>query len=890
MTGDSRAKSSLSAQDVRRLAESLSEYAYTLPEDERQAVCEVLLHAMEPQDRFLCFEPSDILSKDEQAVFSSLKNDSRRKRGAAAADLSLIVKVTRQCTLRCAYCNDWRSTHNETMSFEVMAHMIARALEDHEHVRFIWHGGEPTLLPIRLYEKALLMQAHLRQPGQTISNSFQTNATVLTSAWARFFRENDIQVGVSIDGPARLHNTHRRYRSGKGSYRDVIRGLGLLKQYKVKFSGLVVIDDDTLKFGAGRLLDFLVAKGIRNFGLLPAKPRNQPQTERCTSTSHYIEPARMNAFLMDLYDAWLERGDRDVKIRELEALKAQIRGVSARSCTLSGKCWGHYCSIEPDGSVAACDVFSGDPRYTLGNIMNDGFMKMADSDKLLQLKKEHCDAVAQMRCCSEFHVCEGWCPHERYVSIRHNKLHRNDCCGLRGLIAHIRDRMADEPEMSSPQEPTGGKKYRRSEGQATHRILLGPKIDLHVGVHRAFARLLDRSFQYRRTDPVHSFIMADEHHGSPFRFFHWGEFADFGPGRAIVHTARWPVLNRRAWVTDTDDFVYPVVCGRHFLSPDFRSEFRGQWSQQFQQNILRRVTNMLTAYAHPSCKAILYRSESTARHARLWLGKLDAGELGETYLSKIQVLYPAQKSCSPDAMEAKWSKSGPLTVVFCGRDYESKNGRTALEIFDRLSREFTMDQFVYIGNVPQEELRSRCKEPASVVHHASLSHQQTLSVLSDAHVLFHPSQFEGLGIVFLEAAASGMAVITATGGAMRDVEELFGTGGAMLVDRDNVGPPEESAVFEAHLRYILTNPGVAKSMAYHNFNLATVGKLSPERSRRVLQNVYEDAMERPAETPLTLDQIPYRDGALLRLERRQLEQDGQDYRRELNVTQTRFLL
>lgn len=875
---------------MRRLTESLSEYALTLPEREKRVLFEMLLRAMEPLDRFLYLRTSDILSPDEEAVLLSLEKRSRRGQRPAMADLSLIVKATRQCTLRCVYCQDRRASSKQVMSFPVMARMIARALAEHDHVRFIWHGGEPTLLPISFYEKALLVQARLRRPGQKIGNSFQTNATKLTPAWARFFRANNIQVGISIDGPAHLHNSHRSYRSGKGSYQHVIQGLNLLKEYEVQFSGLVVVDEGTLEFGAQRLLDFLVGEGIRSFGLLPAKPRNEPAAKRGTTTSHYIEPARINAFLMNLYDAWLSRGDQNVKIRELEALKAQIKGVSARSCTLSGECWGHYYAIEADGSVTGCDVFSGDPRYTLGNIMNASFRKIANSAGLLQLKKEHRDATKAMSGCPEFPVCKGWCPHERYVSIRHNKGHRDDCCGLRDLIAHIRNRMADEPKMSSQKVPIGGKRPRRSEVEATHRVLLGPKIDLHVGVHKAFAKLLDPSFQYSKRDSVHTFVMADEQQESPFRSFHWGEFADFGPGRAIVHTARWPVLNRKAWVTDTDDFVYPVVCGRHFLSPDFRNEFRGEWSTELQKNILKRATNMLTAYAHPSCKAIFYRSEFTVRDARVWLGKLGVGELGEKYLSKIRVLYPAQESCSTDAMEAKWSKSGPLTVVFCGRDYESKNGRMALEIFDRLSREFASDRFVYIGNLPQEELRRRRKLPTSIVHHQSLSHKQTLSVLSAAHILFHPSKFEGLGIIFLEAAASGMAVITATGGAMQHVEELFGTGGAMLVNRNNIAQSEEASAFETHLRYILSNPCVAKNMAYHNFNLATVGKLSPERSRRVLLDVYEHALESPAETPLTLGQIPYRDGVLLRLSCRQLEQEEIDYRREVNVTQVRFLL
>jgi uncharacterized protein len=332
------------------------------------------------------------------------------------------------------------------MSFSVMAHMTASALAEHERVRFIWHGGEPTLLPISFYEKAFLVQSRLRRPGQKIGNCIQTNATKLTPAWARFFRANKIQVGISIDGPPHLHNSLRSYRSGKGSYEHVIAGLGLLKEHEVQFSGLVVVDEGTLELGAQRLLDFLVGEGIRNFGLLAAKPRNETAAEPGAPAAHYIEPARMSAFLMNLYDAWLSRGDQNVKIRELEALKAQIKGASARSCTLSGECWGHYYMIEPDGSVVGCDVFSGEPRYTLGNIMNTSFMEIASSAGLLQLKEEHRGAMEAMRGCPEFPVCKGWCPHERYVSIRHNKGHRDDCCGLRDLIAHVRNRMAGEPK------------------------------------------------------------------------------------------------------------------------------------------------------------------------------------------------------------------------------------------------------------------------------------------------------------------------------------------------------------------------------------------------------------------------------------------------------------
>jgi len=306
------------------------------------------------------------------------------------ANLSLIIKPTRQCTLRCIYCQDRRADNKQVMSFPVMARMTASALAEHDGVNFIWHGGEPTLLPIRFYEKAFLVQSRLRRPEHKIRNSFQTNATKLTVAWARFFRANRIWVGISIDGPAHLHDSHRSYHSGKGSYDDVMRGLNFLRDHEVQFSGLVVVDEGTLKLGAHKLLDFLVGQG------------------------------------------------------ELESLKAQIRNGVTESCTLSGKCWGHYYMIEPGGDVGVCDVFSGDPRYFLGNIMSNSFAEIADSAGLLQLKKEHRDAMEAMSGCPEFDVCKGWCPHERYVSIRHNKRHRDGCCGLRDLIAYVRSRLADE--------------------------------------------------------------------------------------------------------------------------------------------------------------------------------------------------------------------------------------------------------------------------------------------------------------------------------------------------------------------------------------------------------------------------------------------------------------
>ena len=180
--------------------------------------------------------------------------------------LSLIVKATRLCNLRCTYCHDWRAGPNQTMNFTIMARMIASALRDKEHdvVDFIWHGGEPMLLPFSFYEKAMLVQSRFRRPGQVVMNTIQTNGTRLSEPWARFLRDNQFSVGVSLDGPPEIHNKYRMYESGRPSFQDVSTTLDRMRQYGIPFSVLMVIDEDALEVGPKQIFDFFVKMKIKN--------------------------------------------------------------------------------------------------------------------------------------------------------------------------------------------------------------------------------------------------------------------------------------------------------------------------------------------------------------------------------------------------------------------------------------------------------------------------------------------------------------------------------------------------------------------------------------------------------------------------------------------------
>ncbi len=358
--------------------------------------------------------------------------------------IGLIVKGTRLCNLRCKYCHDWRVGRDQVMPFEVMLPLISGALQDsaHQSVEFIWHGGETTLLPISFYEKAVFLQSRFRRAAQTVRNTIQTNGTRLTSEWISFFRANQFAVGISLDGPPELNDHVRVHPSGRGSSTEIRRGMDLLREGGVPFSVLMVIDEDSLDMGPDRIFDFLLTSGINSVGFLAAKPLNQRSAVPGTQVAHYVDPKRMNAFLKRIYDRWLSEGAGAMRIRELESLRARIGGDGARTCTLAGNCFGQYFLVEPDGTVAHCDVFDGDDHYTLGNVVRESFAAIRGAQRLESLKSEWHADQNQMSSCPEFGVCQGWCPHESYVSKRHNLSHFPGCCGLRDLIEHIRSKTA----------------------------------------------------------------------------------------------------------------------------------------------------------------------------------------------------------------------------------------------------------------------------------------------------------------------------------------------------------------------------------------------------------------------------------------------------------------
>lgn len=373
------------------------------------------------------------------------------------AAVSLIIKATRLCNLRCTYCHDWAAGPGNTMDFSVLLAMTKAVLADphHDDVQFIWHGGETTLLPISFYRRAVLLQERLRRPGQTVRNVLQTNATRLDEQWIRFFADHGFRVGISLDGPELLHDRHRRYVSGQGSFADVRAGISRLRDGGIPFGVLMVIGPEAVAMGAQAVFDAFLDLGVREYGLIPRKPDNEPHAARGTPSEHYVGPAVSARFFADFYDVWKAHGDPGIVVRELRSIEGIVERRSGGICKLGGPCLGQYYLVEPSGEVAHCDLFLGDPDYTVGTVLEGSFADMRASAAMRALRARDESERAAMSDCPEFELCQGWCPHERYLAWRHEPGYTGRCCGLRPLIEHVRRRMSEDAVATAGVGPHG---------------------------------------------------------------------------------------------------------------------------------------------------------------------------------------------------------------------------------------------------------------------------------------------------------------------------------------------------------------------------------------------------------------------------------------------------
>lgn len=352
--------------------------------------------------------------------------------------LSLNVKTISACNMACRYCDADIYSHKR-ISFEVLAHLVKKALKTGADVNFIWHGGEPLLLGKEFYRKAVWLQQRCKLPQQRVTNSLQTNGTLLEEGWLDFFDQAGFSIGLSLDGPAQLHDKHRVLAKGPGTFEQVMRAARLMKERNREFGVLAVVTEDTIRLGAKEFFRFFVDNGLKKFDLLCQHPAIN------VGRGEYISRLAQSRFLRDVFDLWLVEDDPEVCIREFDSILRRLIGGQHTLCMLAGGCIGKYFAIDPDGSIFHCDEFMFDQNYNLGNIRTTDFQALQSTDKIQYLNRENDENIRALDC-PWVSVCNGGCPKDRYINRKFGLTAR--CCGFADLIEHIWLRLEENPSLA----------------------------------------------------------------------------------------------------------------------------------------------------------------------------------------------------------------------------------------------------------------------------------------------------------------------------------------------------------------------------------------------------------------------------------------------------------
>ena len=361
------------------------------------------------------------------------------------------------CNLACTYCYYLEKSHlyrqeepsgRFTMSDELLERFIREYIESQTmpQVLFTWHGGETLMRPLAFYKRVVELQQKYAR-GRTIDNAIQTNGTLLTDEWCRFFREHNWLVGVSIDGPQEFHDEYRRNRQGMPSFQKVMRGITLLNKHGVEWNALAVVND----FNADYPLDFyrfFKEIGCRYIQFTPIVERILPHAdgrhlacpadeEEIPLADFSVTPEQWGEFLCTLFDEWVRHDVGDYFIQLFDSTLANWVGQQPGVCTLAKTC-GHAGVMEYNGDVYSCDHFVF-PEYKLGNIRTQTLTEMMYSERQQRFGAMKRDGLpTQCRECEYLFACNGECPKNRFCRTATGEPGLNYlCAGYRRFFAHV---------------------------------------------------------------------------------------------------------------------------------------------------------------------------------------------------------------------------------------------------------------------------------------------------------------------------------------------------------------------------------------------------------------------------------------------------------------------
>ena len=350
------------------------------------------------------------------------------------------------CNLDCSYCFFLEKEalypgDRFRMPDDVLAAYIRQTIEAETapEVTIAWQGGEPTLMGVDFFRRAVaLAEAHAR-PGQRLHHTIQTNGTLLTDEWCALFAEHRFLVGLSIDGPPHLHDAYRVDKRGEATFARVRRGWDLLQRHGVDTNILCTVHAANQAFPLEVYRFLRDDLGARHLQLIPIVERvdDTGVPDGADVTDRSVDPVAWGAFLTAVFDEWITRDVGTVFVQMFDAALAAWLGLPASMCIFSETC-GNALALEHNGDLYSCDHFV-EPEHLLGNIMTTHMVELVASPGQRAFGAAKRDTLPSY--CIECEVrfaCHGECPKNRIRRTPTGEPGLNYlCAGYRAFFGHV---------------------------------------------------------------------------------------------------------------------------------------------------------------------------------------------------------------------------------------------------------------------------------------------------------------------------------------------------------------------------------------------------------------------------------------------------------------------
>ena len=352
--------------------------------------------------------------------------------------LSVMIKpASSMCNMDCGYCfyhdlaGQRRTPNYGVMALDTVRAVVKRVFGDVTgQVHFTFQGGEPLLAGKEFFREFERAVEEFAPKNVKIGRSVQTNGTLLDGEWADFFKRHGYLAGISLDGPAEIHNAQRPMAGGKGSFSKVMSEIKLLEKRGVEFNILCVVSPDAARRGAA-VYSFLRKQGFKYIQFIPQISREGAPELTEKAYGNFLKT------VFDLYFAEKARG-ADVHVGWFEDIAAIISGRMPAGCGMTGVC-APQIVVEADGGAYPCDFYVRD-EYLLGNLAEEGPERLLSSDAAGNFIRASMEMPDDCRACDFGRICRNGC--RRYRAGHLSAPGKNRLCGAyREFFEHAGQRL-----------------------------------------------------------------------------------------------------------------------------------------------------------------------------------------------------------------------------------------------------------------------------------------------------------------------------------------------------------------------------------------------------------------------------------------------------------------